>query len=91
MFVNVADRLFIATLLGIVYFGTHRAYPRLTVLLFVIVGAVLVWTTPNRWGVCTALHYLTRATWPDADDPIPSSTPPDAETSFSRRPPRESR
>jgi uncharacterized protein (DUF983 family) len=72
MFVNVADRLFIAALLAVVFFGTHRTHPRLTVLVFLVVGAVLVWTTPNRWGVCTALHYLVRVYAPDPDDPIPS-------------------
>jgi len=53
------------------YFGVQRVYPRLAVLLFAVVGAALVWTTPNRWGVCTALHYQSRVYSRDQDDPIP--------------------
>jgi hypothetical protein len=38
---------------------------------FVVIGAVFVWTSPNRWGVGIALHYLSRVYWPDPDDPVP--------------------
>ncbi|HYM24229.1 MAG TPA: hypothetical protein VEU08_13515 [Vicinamibacterales bacterium] len=37
----------------------------------VLLGAALVWTAPNRWGAGIALHYLSRAFWPDPSDPIP--------------------
>jgi hypothetical protein len=31
----------------------------------------LRWTSPNRWGVGIALHYLSRVFWPDPADPVP--------------------
>lgn len=74
LFINVGDRVFILVLIAVVYFGVQRTYPRLAVVLFVLVGVALVWTTPRRWGVGTALHYLSRAYANDADDPVPSPT-----------------
>jgi hypothetical protein len=38
---------------------------------FVAIGALLVWTSPNRWGAGIALHYVTRVLWPDPSDPVP--------------------
>jgi uncharacterized protein (DUF983 family) len=73
-FINIGDRIFIGLLIALIYFGVERTHPRLAILLFVIVGAALVWTTPNRWGVCTALHYLSRVYSADPDDPIPDVT-----------------
>jgi uncharacterized protein (DUF983 family) len=70
-FINVGDRVFILLIIAIIYFGVPRTYPRLSVALFVLVAVALVWTTPSRWGVGTALHYLSRAYAGDADDPIP--------------------
>ena len=35
-----------------------------------VVGVLFVLTSPNRWGVGIAMHYLSRATWPDPEDPI---------------------
>jgi uncharacterized protein (DUF983 family) len=73
--VHVVDRILLAVLIVLVYFGIPRTYPRLAVLAFVAVGAMLIWTTPKRWGICTALHYLTRAYSRDPDDPIPLDVP----------------
>jgi hypothetical protein len=39
--------------------------------MLVLLAIVAVWTTPNRWGVGIALHYLSRVYWPDPTDPIP--------------------
>jgi hypothetical protein len=72
LFINVGDRVFIGLWIAIIYFGVPRTNPMLGVLLFLVVGAALVWTTPNRWGVGTALHYLSRAYSKDADDPVPN-------------------
>ena len=36
-----------------------------------VMGGLLVWTSPNRWGVGIALHYLSRVFWPDPADPVP--------------------
>jgi hypothetical protein len=41
--------------------------------MFVLLGALLVWTAPNRWGAGIALHYLSRVFWPDPGDPVPAS------------------
>ena len=38
---------------------------------FIAMIALLVWTSPNRWGVGIALHYLSRVFWPDPSDPVP--------------------
>jgi hypothetical protein len=42
----------------------------------VVLAAVGILTTPNRWGVGIALHYLSRVYWPDPADPIPPPYPP---------------
>ena len=36
-----------------------------------ILGVLVIWTAPNRWGVGIALHYISRMIWPDPADPIP--------------------
>jgi uncharacterized membrane protein len=73
LFTTVGDRIFIGVLIAITYFGVHRNFPRAGAVLFALVGVLLVWTTPNRWGVGTALHYLARLYTEDVDDPIPHS------------------
>ena len=53
----------------------HRgtfAFVSILALLF----AAFVWTSPNRWGLAIALHYLSRRFWPDPADPIPGDPPP---------------
>ena len=40
-------------------------------LLLVVLAALVIWTSPNRWGAGIALHYLSRVYWPDPADPIP--------------------
>ena len=44
----------------IVYFGVFRRHPRIGSL-FLALAAAFFWTTPNRWGVGIALHYVSRA------------------------------
>jgi hypothetical protein len=39
--------------------------------MLVVVLALLVWTSPNRWGAGIALHYVSRVIWPDPADPLP--------------------
>ena len=55
----------------LIYFGVVRSHPVLGVTMLVALGIVAVWTTPNRWGVGIALHYLSRVYWPDPADPVP--------------------
>ena len=70
-FTIIGDRLPIAALIVIVYFGIFRNHHLVGYLVFAVLGAGLVWTAPNRWGVGIALHYLSRVYWPDPQDPVP--------------------
>jgi uncharacterized protein (DUF983 family) len=71
-FTIVGDRLPIAAIIAVIYFGVIRSRRALGLTMLAIFGVLLVWTAPNRWGVGIALHYLSRVYWPDPADPIPS-------------------
>lgn len=73
-FTIIGDRLPLAAMIVLIYFGVMRSHPVLG--LAFTVGAVvfMIWTAPNRWGAGIALHYVSRVHWPDPADPIP---PPD--------------
>jgi uncharacterized protein (DUF983 family) len=71
-FTIVGDRLPVGIGIALVYFGIARSHRTAGVIAFLAMIALLVWTSPNRWGVGIALHYLSRAYWPDPEDPIPS-------------------
>ena len=71
-FTIIGDRLPVAAIIVLLYFGFGRYHHTLGYVVFVILGALLVWTAPNRWGAGIALHYLSRRFWPDPADPIPS-------------------
>ena len=73
-FTVIGDRLPIAAIIVIIYFGVARAHPVLGFGAILALGAVVVWTAPNRWGAGIALHYLTRVFWPDPADPVPERT-----------------
>lgn len=66
------DRLPIGVMVAFIYFGVATSRPLLGVLLFVALTGILIWTSPNRWGVGIALHYLSRVYMPDPGDPVPS-------------------
>lgn len=85
LFTTVGDRVFIGLLVAIIFFGVPRDHPRLAILSFIVVGVALIWTTPRRWGVGTALHYLSRAYSKDADDPIPPRVPNETPTNGDER------
>jgi uncharacterized protein (DUF983 family) len=70
-FTIIGDRLPIAAIIAIIYFGVGRSHRVLGVSMLAALGVVLIWTAPNRWGVGIALHYLSRVYWPDPADPIP--------------------
>jgi len=74
-FTIVGDRLPVAVGIVLVYFGIARSHRGAGVVAFAALIALLVWTAPNRWGVGIALHYLSRACWPDPADPIPPDCP----------------
>ena len=73
-FTIFGDRLPIAVLIVLIYFGVVRSHPVLGLTMVVVLLALLVWTAPNRWGASIALHYLSRVYWPDPADPIPPPT-----------------
>jgi hypothetical protein len=59
----------------LIYFGVVRSHPVLGLTMVAVLLALLVWTSPNRWGVGIALHYLSRVYWPDPADPVPPPAP----------------
>ena len=75
-FTIIGDRLPIGALIVFVYFGVFRANRSLGIVAFVVVGLLFFWTSPNRWGVGIALHYLSRLRWPDPADPVPDAGGP---------------
>ncbi len=76
-FTVIGDRLPIAAVIALIYFGVVRTHRVLGLAMLAALGAALVWTAPNRWGVGIALHYLSRMYWPDPADPIPGRPPSD--------------
>jgi uncharacterized protein (DUF983 family) len=70
-FAIIGDRLPIAAMIVLIYFGVVRLRPVPGVALLVVLVALLFWTAQNRWGAGIALHYLSRVYWPDPEDPIP--------------------
>ena len=70
-FAIIGDRLPIMGLIILIYFGVVRSHPVLGLTMGVALVALLIWTSPNRWGVGIALHYLSRVYWPDPADPVP--------------------
>ncbi len=75
-FTIIGDRLPIMVIIAGLYFGVARAHPVLGFSLILAAAVVIVWTAPRRWGVGIALHYLSRAYFPDPDDPIPPTAQP---------------
>ena len=70
-FTVIGDRIPVAIIIATIYFGVFRKSHVFGTALIVVLVALLVWTSPNRWGVGIALHYLSRRYWPDPDDPVP--------------------
>jgi uncharacterized protein (DUF983 family) len=70
-FTIIGDRVPLAAMVALIYFGVVRTHPVLGVTMLVGLVAVAILTTLNRWGAGIALHYLSRTYWPDPADPIP--------------------
>ena len=70
-FTIFGDRLPLGAMIAVIYFGVIRSHRALGVTMLIAFAALAVWTTPNRWGVGIALHYLSRVYFPDPADPIP--------------------
>ena len=70
-FTIIGDRVPIAAILVLIYFGVVRSHRVLGLTLMVVLVALLLWTAPNRWGAGIALHYLSRVELARSADPIP--------------------
>ena len=71
-FTIIGDRIPVAAGIIIVYFELgSRLGPVALFAAMAALCAVLLWTTPNRWGAGVALLYLQRSWWPDPLDKIP--------------------
>ena len=70
-FTIIGDRIPVAAVIILIYFGVVRSHPVLGAAVFVVVGIGLIVTAPNRWGLGIALHYVSRVYWPDPADPVP--------------------
>jgi uncharacterized protein (DUF983 family) len=77
-FTIIGDRVPLGAMIVLIYLGVVRSYPVPGMTLLVVVLALAVWTSPNRWGAGIALHYLSRLYWPDPADPIPP--PPESDS-----------
>ena len=75
-FTVIGDRLPVAVLIVIVYFGLFRTHRELGFVAFAVIGALFFRTSPNRWGVGIAIHYLSRVFWPDPADLVPDEADP---------------
>jgi uncharacterized protein (DUF983 family) len=73
-FTVIGDRLPIAAVIAIVYFGLGAAHRTAALSVIGVLAVVVVWTAPNRWGAGIALHYLSRVIWPDPQDPVPGQS-----------------
>ena len=67
-FTILGDRLPVAAIIVLLYFGFVQVHRVLGFTLIVLALILLVWTSPNRWGAGIALHYLSRTFWPDPAD-----------------------
>jgi uncharacterized protein (DUF983 family) len=70
-FTIIGDRLPVAAIIALIYFGFGRTHRAIAFITFAILGVLLVVTAPHRWGIGIALHYLSRRIWPDPADPVP--------------------
>ena len=68
-FTIIGDRIPIAAMIVLIYFGVFRAHRLLGIVTFALLVVAVVWTAPR--GVGIAAHYLSRIYWPDPADPVP--------------------
>ena len=60
-FIIFGDRLPIAAIFAVIYFGVLRFNRVLGLTMLAVVAGVGIWTTQNRWGAGIALRYLSRS------------------------------
>ena len=66
----ITGRLPVGVMILLIYFRVGSS-PGLGLTILGLLLALVIWTTPNRWGAGIALHYLVRLHWPDPADQIP--------------------
>lgn len=66
---------FVFPVIAALFFGLHRASIVAFVAFCILLVAAFVLTTPNRYGVCVAIDYLTRERWGDERDEADRSDP----------------
>jgi uncharacterized protein (DUF983 family) len=71
LFTIVGDRIPIAVLIVVIYFGVGRQHPTAGWIVFGVASLGILATAPNRWGFGIALHYLSRRYFHDKADPVP--------------------
>ena len=59
-FAIFGDQLPLGAMIALIYFGVVRSHPETGLTMLVVLGALVLVTAPNRWGVGIALHYLSR-------------------------------
>src|SRR5436190_2996072 len=59
-FTIILDRLPVAAIIVLVYFGIFRSHHALGFVMFAVIAIAFVWRSPYRWGLAIALHYLSR-------------------------------
>ena len=81
-FLLVLDRaVLLFPIVAALFFGLHRAHIVLFVAVCVLATLGFALTTPNRYGICLALDYLTRVRWGDLrEESNKSAVPPRHET-----------
>ena len=75
-FTIIGDRVPLGAMIVLIYLGVVRSHPLTGMTMLVVLVALAVWTSPNRWGAGIALHYLSRLYRPDPADPIPPPPAP---------------
>jgi hypothetical protein len=61
----------VAASVALVYFGIFTTNRTIGTIALVLLAIAVIATAPNRWGAGIALHYLSRAYFPDPADPLP--------------------
>lgn len=69
----LGDRVFVVALLALIYFGFRSYTWHIAVGVFLVFLIPLIWTMPNRMGVCIGLDYMSRVRFgqPDEIPPMP--------------------
>ena len=84
-FTIIGDRVPLAGMIVVIYFGVIRSHPVTGVTMLIGFAALGLWTTPNRWGLSIALHYLSRVYSPDPQIPFHPSRRKSSASAVARR------